>query len=71
MGDVEEPEIVSDLVDLSGLGPRAAEAMPDIFLVAALRRILREAGDLTAQYSAFDNHVAGFDDHKEQRAEPA
>lgn len=51
----DEPYLISDLADLTGVGMRRVEDMPEPYLLSGLRRILQEAGDLTEHYSAFDN----------------
>ncbi|WP_229069028.1 hypothetical protein [Actinoplanes sp. DH11] len=50
-----EPSLISDLLDLTGAGLHEVDGITDSFLLPGLRRILQEAGDLTEQYSAFDN----------------
>jgi FXSXX-COOH protein len=50
-----EPSLISDLLDLTGAGLEQVDSLRDSFLLPGLRRILQEAGDLTEQYSAFDN----------------
>ncbi|GAB1639727.1 FxSxx-COOH cyclophane-containing RiPP peptide [Krasilnikovia sp. MM14-A1259] len=54
--DLEDvPCLISDLVDLAGASLRRVDDMPESALLAGLRRILGEAGDLTERYQAFDN----------------
>jgi FXSXX-COOH protein len=55
MDHEEEPGLISDLADLDGISLRRVDDIPEHRLLAGLRRILREAGDLTEQYQAFDN----------------
>ena len=47
--------LISDLADLDGVSLRRVDDIPESSLLAGLRRILREAGDLTEHYQAFDN----------------
>lgn len=53
----DEPGLISDLADLTGVSLRQVDDMPQSCLLAGLRRILLEAGDLSEQYSAFDNFM--------------
>jgi FXSXX-COOH protein len=55
MDNEDEPGLISDLMDLTGVELRQVDDIPPSDLLGGLRRILQEAGDLTEQYSAFDN----------------
>jgi FXSXX-COOH protein len=55
MDHEDEPGLISDLADLDGVSLRRVDDMPESSLLAGLRRILQEAGDLNEQYQAFDN----------------
>lgn len=57
MDHEDEPGLISDLADLDGVSLRRVADMPESSLLAGLHRILREVGDLTEQYQAFDNFV--------------
>lgn len=53
----EQPRWVSELLDLTGTGLDGLSDIPESDLLRSLRRILSEAGTLTEQYAAWDNHM--------------
>jgi FXSXX-COOH protein len=53
-----EPRWVSDLMDLTGLGMRQVENIPEPHLLRSLRRLLQEAGTLSEQFVAWQNITA-------------
>lgn len=55
MDHEDEAGLISDLADLDGINLRRVDDMPESSLLAGLRRILQEAGELNEQYQAFDN----------------
>jgi FXSXX-COOH protein len=52
-----EPRWVSDLMDLTGLGMRQVENVPEPHLLRSLRRLLQEAGTLSEQYAGWQNAI--------------
>jgi FXSXX-COOH protein len=52
----EEPELESDLVDLSDVSLETIGLLPDSVLSASLRRILTD-NDAPERYAAFQNHI--------------
>ncbi len=55
MDHENERGLISDLADLDGVSLRRIDDMLPSRLLAGLQSILQEAGDLTEQYTAFDN----------------
>ena len=53
----EKSGFESDWVDLTGLTLERIALLPDSVLAASLRRILADDGDLTEQYSSFQERI--------------
>ncbi|SDP96283.1 FxSxx-COOH cyclophane-containing RiPP peptide [Lentzea jiangxiensis] len=53
----DDPELRSELVDLSGIDFERLDAMPESVLRRALRRVLAEDPSTPGQYAAFQNRL--------------
>ncbi|MDX8147353.1 FxSxx-COOH cyclophane-containing RiPP peptide [Lentzea sp. BCCO 10_0061] len=53
----DDPELTSELVDLTGIGFEQLEGIPESVLTRALRRALAEDPSTPGQYAAFQNRL--------------
>jgi FXSXX-COOH protein len=53
----DDPELASELIDVSGLTPEQVEAMPESVLRNSLRRVLAEDPSTPGQYASFQNRL--------------
>ncbi|MFD4668682.1 FxSxx-COOH cyclophane-containing RiPP peptide [Lentzea sp. NPDC058450] len=53
----DDPELTSELIDVSGLTPEQVDAMPESVLRNSLRRMLAEDPSTPGQYASFQNRL--------------
>jgi FXSXX-COOH protein len=53
----DDPELTSELIDVSGLTPEQVDALPESVLRNSLRRALAEDPSTPGQYASFQNRL--------------